>query len=136
MTRDELRQRWIARRDEWARLHAHVDGAAIAEEILQDLDQLERSTAAESLTREEAAAAIGCHVDSITRLIRQGKLRNVGTRGRPKVVRAELEAVRRSGRSPRRGPLATGRGVERSSATCPTNADSLAREAITSRLSP
>jgi hypothetical protein len=40
MTPSEIRDRWLARRDELRRLNASVDGAALCDEVLADLEKI------------------------------------------------------------------------------------------------
>jgi hypothetical protein len=87
---DELRTRWRARRDEFARFQAAVDGATLCDEVLADLDRalLERDD--DVLKLRDAAALSGYTVDHLARLIRLGKLPNAGRKHAPRVRRAEL----------------------------------------------
>lgn len=127
MTRAQLVERWRARLEEWRRLGARVDGVAIATEVLADLEALGRGDAGETVSREEAAAILGVHPDSITRWQRQGKIRNVGTRGQPRFLRDELP--RPGARVPRRRPaplaVVAGRGA--------SSADAIVRDVLASR---
>jgi hypothetical protein len=60
---DALRTKWRARRDEFARFHASVDGATLCDELLADLGRalLERDD--EALRLRDAAALSGYTVD-------------------------------------------------------------------------
>lgn len=89
-TLDALRERWIARRDELRRLHALVDGAVLCDELLAELDHLADATADEPLSLRRAAAESGYSVDHLGRLVREGKLANVGRPHSPRVRRADL----------------------------------------------
>jgi hypothetical protein len=123
MTLGELRDRWAARRDEWQKLGVHVDGAALAGEIIADLAQLEASGANDLASPADAAARTGYHPESIARLARNGKVRNYGTKHRPRVSVAEI-ASRRSTNT-RVAPT----GLNRAS-----SADAIARDAVAGRL--
>ncbi len=90
MTPREIIDRWTARREEWARLHAMVDGAALAGEVLADLERVTAATEAEALTLSAAADRSGYTADHLSRLIRQGKLTNVGRPGAPRVLAGDL----------------------------------------------
>ncbi|MBA3342897.1 MAG: hypothetical protein H0T48_13815 [Gemmatimonadaceae bacterium] len=90
MSPDEIRERWIARREEFQRFHVQVDGAALVDELLEDLKQLAAATGAIALTLRQASERTGYTTDSLSRLIRQGKLTNVGRRGAPRVLVSEL----------------------------------------------
>lgn len=85
-----LRERWQARRDELRRLHALVDGAVLCDELLAELDRLTDSAASEALSLTRAAAESGYSADHLGRLVREGKLANVGRPNAPRVRRADL----------------------------------------------
>lgn len=89
MSASELRERWIARRDEWKRLDVHVNGAQLAQEVIADLESLSNGDD-ETLTYAQAAALSRYSVDHIGRLVRDGKLRDVGRKGAPRVLASEL----------------------------------------------
>jgi hypothetical protein len=82
--------RWAWRLEEWRRLHATVDGAAIASEVLADLEQVAAESARESLTLSDAARVSGYSPDHLARLVREGKLANHGRKGAPRFLRADL----------------------------------------------
>lgn len=127
-TIEELRTRWEARRAEGARLRALVPLEAIADDVLATLHELAQTAPGETLSREEAAAVMEVHPDSISRLLRKGRLRNVGTPSRPRFLRSELpKRAAHPKRGERRG-LAVVRGAAASSA------DTIARDAIASRM--
>jgi hypothetical protein len=86
----DIIDRWTNRRDELRRLRAAVDGAAICEEILADLEALQRSAAEGILTLASAAAVSGYSVDHLARLLREGKLPNKGRKGAPRICIADL----------------------------------------------
>ena len=90
MTRDELLARWQNRRAEWRRLGAHVEGVAVADEILADLALLEQSEGAEILSLSEASAESGYSREHLARLIRQGSIPNAGRPNAPRVRRRDL----------------------------------------------
>jgi hypothetical protein len=83
----EMIARWEARRAELARLHAQVDGAAIADDVLRDLAALEAAEAPVSLV--EAALRTGYTADHLSRLVRDGALANHGRKGAPRVKLSE-----------------------------------------------
>jgi hypothetical protein len=85
-----LRERWLTRRDELHRLHALVDGAVLCDELLAELDRLTDAAENEPLSLARAAAESGYSVDHLGRLVREGKLANVGRPNAPKVRRADL----------------------------------------------
>jgi hypothetical protein len=71
-------------------MHAMVDGAELCEALLADLDASVAQTSEEPLTLREAAAESGYSVDHLGRLIREGKLPNVGRAHAPKIRRRDL----------------------------------------------
>lgn len=91
MTPREILDRWAARRDEWARLHVQVDGACLAAEVIADLERVAAGVDVdEPITYAKAVELSGYSVDHIGRLVRDGKLRNVGRKGAPRVLASEL----------------------------------------------
>lgn len=93
MTLGELRTKWVSRHTDGLSKGALVALAAVAEEILRDLDEVARGDDCQLLSREEAAAVAGCHPDSISRLLRKRRLTNHGTASRPRLRRAEVVAT-------------------------------------------
>jgi len=87
---DALRTRWRARREEFARLQAAVNGATLCDELLADLDSALIAHDDEVLTLRAAAALSGYTVAHLARLIRQGKLLNAGRKRAPRVRRRDL----------------------------------------------
>ena len=87
---DDLRTKWRARRDEFARFRAAVDGATLCGELLADLDNALLEHDDEVLTLRAAAAVSGYTVDHLARLIRQGKLPNAGRKRAPRVRRRDV----------------------------------------------
>ena len=87
---DDLRERWVRRRDEFRKLRASVDGAVICEEVLTDLEVLHRHRSETALTLSQAAEISGFSKDHLARLVRQGKLTNLGRRGAPRIRLSEL----------------------------------------------
>ena len=86
----EIRDRWLARRDELRRLKASVDGAALCDEVLADLEKLVSDRAEKPVTVREAAKLSGYSEDHIGRLLREGKLDNVGRKHAPRVMPSAL----------------------------------------------
>jgi hypothetical protein len=86
----EVFDRWVTRRDELRRLNAIVDGATLCEEVLLDLEKLVVASSSETLTLAEAAARSGYSRDHLSRLVRRGKLTNVGRKHRPRLLAGEL----------------------------------------------
>lgn len=90
MTLADLTTRWAARRDEWRALGVHVDGAAVAGEILADLHALLVDQAAGDVTIAEASRLGGYSVDHLQRLVASGQLANVGRKHRPRIRRSDV----------------------------------------------
>lgn len=90
MTREEVLARWRERRDEWRRLGVSVDGAAICDEFLADLNGVESVAGQAPLNLQEAAAASGYSASYLGRLIRSGKLPNRGRPHAPKLYLSDL----------------------------------------------
>lgn len=90
MRASDFMTKWEMRRDELDRLHAHVDGAILCQEVLGDFAAVTSSQDEEHLTLREGAALSGYSADHLARLIRQGTLPNAGRRGAPRVRRGDL----------------------------------------------
>ena len=74
MTRDDFSTRWRARRDELARLGAHVEGAKLCDEVLADFEAVTAAEDESLLSLQDAAARSGYSTDHLRRLHRLGKL--------------------------------------------------------------
>ena len=74
MTRESFVTRWRGRRDELARLGAHVDGAKLCDEVLADVEAMLTSEDESLLGLEEASVRSGYSTDHLRRLHRLGKL--------------------------------------------------------------
>jgi hypothetical protein len=90
MIHDELRALWENRRKDYARTRAMVSGEVIAEEVLHDLATLCQREDNEAITLQEASVWSGYSSRHIGRLIREGKLDNVGRPNAPRVRRGQL----------------------------------------------
>ena len=90
MRREELQQRWLMRREEFARVGAHVDGAKVIVEFLADLATEDREEADQLLTLTRAAQLSGYSAEHLARCIRTGKILNAGGKNRPRIRRADL----------------------------------------------
>jgi hypothetical protein len=90
MTVAELIDRWEARCAELRQLRATVDGPTICEQAIADLRNLSVLEASEVLGLRAAAERSGYSVEHIGRLIRSGKLRNVGRKHAPRVRAQDL----------------------------------------------
>lgn len=91
---DDLRAKWRARRAEFARFQAAVDGAKLCDELLADLDEARRASDDELLTLREAAQRSGYSADHLGRLVREGKLLNAGRPHAPRIRSAMLPRKR------------------------------------------
>lgn len=78
---DAFRTRWAARRDEFARFHATIDGATLCSAFLADLDATLADALDAVVSLREAARQAGMHPDSLRRLARTDRLPSV-RRGR------------------------------------------------------
>src|SRR5712691_2840499 len=74
MNREDFVRRWRARRDELARLGAHVEGAKLCDEVLADFETVTAAEDEALLGLQEAAARSGYSSDHLRRLHRLGKL--------------------------------------------------------------
>ncbi len=74
MTREDFARRWRARRDELARLGAHVDGAKLCDEVLTDFEAVISAEDEALIGLHDAAARSGYSPDHLRRLHRLGKL--------------------------------------------------------------
>lgn len=97
MIHTEVVALWTARRDELRKLGAIVDGARLCDEFLADLAALAASEGFVTLT--EAARHTGYTADSLSRMIREGKLTNHGRKHAPRVRVSECpwKSVRTDG---------------------------------------
>ena len=66
----EIMQRWSERQAEWLRLRVQVDGAALAGEIVADLEKIAESDGGEERTLAGVSNLNGYSTDHLPRLIR------------------------------------------------------------------
>ena len=92
----DLRQRWMIRREEFARLAVHVDGAKVIDAFLADLASEEREEAEQVLSLAHAARLSGYSLEHLARCIRTGKIANAGEKNRPRIRRADLPRKQRN----------------------------------------
>ena len=104
MCLSELVAKWSARRDEYRRLSVMIDGARLCEEVLEDLGLLIETQGETVLSLSGAAELSGYSREHLGRLVKEGKLANVGRPGAPRVRRSELP--RKTQRLPTQGPIA------------------------------
>jgi hypothetical protein len=88
--REFLRARLRGRRAELARLGALVQGDRLIDEILADLDEIERQEHGRLMKLAEASRASGYTADHLRVLIRAGKLADYGRPHAPRVRLDEL----------------------------------------------
>ena len=86
----EIIDRWAQRRDEWSRLHVTVDGAALADEVLADLNAITSEHGNVPLNLIEAAGESGYSVGHLGREIKAGRIPNAGRDNAPKILRRNL----------------------------------------------
>lgn len=90
MKRDEILERWESRQREWDALHVQVDGAAVARQVIEDLEALLSDGADEALTLTQASEISGYSTEHLSRLIRAGTVANAGRKGAPRIKRKDL----------------------------------------------
>ena len=88
--REFLRARLLGRRAELARLDALVRGERLIDEILADLDSVERQQNGRLLKLSQASRACGYTADHLRVLMKAGKLTDYGRRHAPRVRLDEL----------------------------------------------
>jgi len=74
MTREEFVERWTARRGEYGRVGALVEGAKLCNEVLADFEAVITSEDEALLGLHEAEAWSGYSGDHLRRLVRLGRL--------------------------------------------------------------
>jgi hypothetical protein len=96
--------RWRAEADRLEKLGQQ--GAGLAREYADELEQAARQWELEALTLEAAAAESGYSYSHLQRLISGGIVDNVGRRGAPRVRRCDIPRKPRAGPRPRAVDLA------------------------------
>ena len=84
---NEILTRWQSRRADLARLHAQVDGAALIDEFLTDLEGI--AAAEQPVTLTQASTVSGYSADHLSRLIKSGQLTDYGRKHAPRVRTSE-----------------------------------------------
>jgi hypothetical protein len=117
MTPHDIITRWRRRLDEWERLRVTVDGVAVCNDVLADLESWKAFEDEQLLTVHEAAATLECSCETIRRRVRDGSLVNWGGPRSIKVRRGELlpGAFRQHPTSPMRSAGTTPPGLPPSS---------------------
>ncbi len=100
----ELIAKWSARRDDYKVGGARVDGAALCDEMLCDLQKLDVNVDDELLSISEAAQRSGFTATHLRRLIQHGRL-SVKGKGRDRVVRLGDLPRKPSAIAPKTPPL-------------------------------
>jgi hypothetical protein len=132
LTLAELQTKWEARRDEWRRLGVSVNGEKLAEELLADLAAVDVTLHDVTMSPSEAAAVSNYHPESITRLVRQGKIPNYGTKHRPRVRASDLPKKPAPSKTSNRNRVARTRPAAPSSPV--VSIDAIARDAVAGRI--
>ena len=90
MTRHDFNSKWLALRDEWSRRGFAAPVGPILAEMLGDLEAVARDEGTELLSLTQAALRCGYSPDSLGKMVRQGRLENVGRKNAPRVRVADL----------------------------------------------
>jgi hypothetical protein len=90
MVPQEIIERWQDRKIQWSKLGVQVNGAQVAEEVLQDLSAISDGHEQDLLNLRQAATVSGYSADHLGRLVKDGVLTNYGRLGAPRVRRSEL----------------------------------------------
>ena len=105
---DACIRRWVQRGEEFQRYRATVDGSTLCREFVAELEQLAGTDGQELVGLEEAARRSGYTADHIGRMVRNGKIPNLGRRGAPLLRMADV---------PRKAPSLTPASEMRTVAT-------------------
>jgi hypothetical protein len=84
-------------------LHDRVDAAPLAREIVSSIRAIRETSLHEPLSLAEAGRRYGYSADYIGRLVREGKVPNVGRKNAPRVRARDLLAVRKPKLAPSAG---------------------------------
>jgi hypothetical protein len=90
MTRNDFQEKWAGLRDEWSRRGFNAPVGPIVDELLADLQAVEREEGAELLNLTQAALRSGYSPDSIGRMLKTGQLTNRGRKNAPRVRASDL----------------------------------------------
>jgi hypothetical protein len=90
MTLAEYVEGLKAAADEYGRIDAYVSGAKLLGKLVADLEPIANGEAGEPITLARAAEISGYSAEHIGRLVRQGKVSNVGRKGAPRVLARDL----------------------------------------------
>ena len=125
LTFSEIIAKWEARLSACRELGASVDGERLCQLALSDLRSVHDARGDESLSLQEAAAESGYHADSLSRMMREGRLQNIGSTRRPLLRRSDL---------PKRTPRTNERALVLGNGVGAPSASHIAREAVASRI--
>lgn len=90
MTPAELRQKWETEIGVMQRRGVLVNGATVCAELLADVEAVFRDQSEAPLTLTEGSRRSGYSVDHLAKMIREGKLRNIGRKGSPRIRAGDL----------------------------------------------
>lgn len=90
MTRDEILDRWRGRLADWTRLGATVNGERVASEVLADLKAMADAFDDAGVSLTEASHESGYSTRQLSRMVRDGTLKNVGRPNAPRLLRSQL----------------------------------------------
>lgn len=117
MTVTELPQRFRETAEFLRRTAAAEQAATAWEGAATELEEALREEANEALNLQEAARESGYSVSALGKMVREGRIRNVGRKNAPKIRRADLPR-KPTGLAPRgRADSSIGRIVEEAAAS-------------------
>lgn len=83
-------ERWTERGANYGDVGALVDARKLCEQFVADLVQIRAAQESDAVSLDEAALLGGYNRDSLARLVRHGKLENVGTARQPRIRRSSV----------------------------------------------
>lgn len=86
----DLVSKWTAKREDWSRFKAQVDGVAVCDELLEDIAAVIATSQNTVLTLRKAAEVSGYSEDHLGRQVLQGKIPNAGRKGSPRIKAGDL----------------------------------------------
>jgi hypothetical protein len=90
VTAEQFNHKWTALREQFARFCSVVSGVAVCDELLADVLAMTTAMGERQLTPRQASNYSGWSKRTIERWIRDGRIENVGRRGRPAVRLCDL----------------------------------------------